>query len=102
MEPQETIQVLTILQKELKEDAKPYHAKPFPIPNTYEPTFKKKVDRLIKIQVLQKINNYQSTAPPIIIPKKNGTVRFITYFRGVNKTMKTKPFPNPKHSRFIT
>ena len=28
---------------ELKEDAKPYHAKPFPIPKIHEPTLKKKL-----------------------------------------------------------
>ena len=27
---------------ELKEEAKPYHAKPFSFPNIYEPTLKKK------------------------------------------------------------
>ena len=38
---------------ELEEDAKPYHAKPFPIPNLHEP------NKLIKIGLLQKINNSQ-------------------------------------------
>ena len=33
----------------LKVDSKPYHAKPFTIPNTHEVTFKKEVERLIKI-----------------------------------------------------
>ena len=35
--------------KDFKEDAKPYHAKPFPIPNIQKPTLKKEVDGLIKI-----------------------------------------------------
>ena len=62
---------------ELKEDAKPYHAKPFPIPKTHEPPLKKEVNRLIKIGVLKKINNSQCAASTFIIPKKSGTVRFI-------------------------
>ena len=33
---------------ELKEDAKPYHTKPFPIHKIHEPTLKKEVNRLIK------------------------------------------------------
>ena len=37
---------------ELKEDAKPYHAKPFPILKIHEPTLKKKVNKLIKIGLL--------------------------------------------------
>ena len=41
--------------KVLKQDTKPYHAKPFPIPKTYEPILNKEVDRLIKIGVLKKL-----------------------------------------------
>ena len=33
---------------ELKEDAKPYHEKYFPIPKIHKPNLKKKVDRLSK------------------------------------------------------
>ena len=87
---------------ELKEDAKPYHAKHFPTPIIHEPTLKKKVNRLIKIGVLKKINNSQWAAPTFIIPKINGTVRFISDFRELNKRIKRKPFPIPKHSRYIT
>ena len=43
---------------EMKEDAKPYHAKSFSIPKIHEPTLKWKVNRSIKIGVLKKINNY--------------------------------------------
>ena len=81
---------------ELKEDAKPYHEKPFPIPKIHKPTLKKEVDRLIKIGVLKKINNSQWAAPTFIIPKINGTVRFISDFRELNKTIKIKRFPIPK------
>ena len=40
---------------ELEEDAKPYHAKPFPIPNTHQPILKIEVNRLIKIEVCKVI-----------------------------------------------
>ena len=36
---------------DLKQNAKSYHAKPFPIPKIYESTLNKEVDRLIKIGV---------------------------------------------------
>ena len=36
---------------ELLEGAKPYHAKPFPIPETHEETLKTEVNRLINIGV---------------------------------------------------
>ena len=60
-----------------------------------EPTLKKEVDRLIKIGVLKKINNSQSPAPAFIIPKMNGTVRLISDFRELNKTITRKPLPIP-------
>ena len=42
---------------ELKEEIKPYHAKPFPIPRVHEETLKREVERLVKIGVLKRINN---------------------------------------------
>ena len=88
--------------RELKEDAKPYHAKPFPIPTICEPTLRKVVDRVIKIGVLKKINSSQWAATTFIIPKINGTVRFMSDFRELNKTIKRKLFPIPKHSSLNT
>ena len=82
--------------------AKPQHAKPFSIPKTHKLSLKKEVNRLIKVEVLKSINNSQWAAPTFIIPKKNSTVRFISDFRELNKRIKRKPFPIPKHSRFIT
>ena len=35
------------------------------------------------------------------IPKYNVTVRFFSDFRELDKTIKTKPFPIPKQSRFL-
>ena len=58
----------------LKENVKPYYAKPFPIPKVHKPTLKKEVERLVKIGVLRKINNSEWVAPTFIISKKNGTV----------------------------
>lgn len=81
---------------ELQEDAKPYHARPFPVPKIHEDTLKKEVERLCKLGVLRKVNRSEWAAPTFIIPKKNGTVRFISDFRELNKRIKRKPFPIPK------
>ena len=68
----------------------------------HETTLKKEENRLIKIGVLKKINNSQWAAPTFIIPKINVTLRFISDFRELNKIIKIKPFPIPKHSIFIS
>ena len=80
---------------ELKDDAKPYHARAFPIPHIYEQTFKKDLDRLVAAGVLRKINHSEWAAPTFIIPKKDGRVRFVTDFRKLNKQIKRKPYPLP-------
>jgi hypothetical protein len=80
---------------ELKDDAKPYHAKAFPIPRIHVDTLKKEVDRLCEIGVLKRVNRSEWAAPTFIIPKKNGSVRFISDFRELNKRIKRKPFPIP-------
>ena len=81
---------------ELRSDATPYHARAFPIPRIHEQTLRHEVDRLCEIGVLKKVNRSEWAAPTFIIPKKDGTVRFISDFRELNKRIKRKPFPIPK------
>ena len=81
---------------ELKENAKPYHARAYPIPKSYEDTLKMEVKRLCELNVLKRINRSEWGSPTFIIPKKDGTVRFISDFRELNKQIKKKPFPLPK------
>ena len=73
----------------------------FFIPKFHKLTLKKVVDKLFEKEVLKKINNSQSAAPTFIIPEINDTVRFISDFRELNKSLKTKSYLIPKHSRFI-
>jgi len=81
---------------ELKPDAKPYHARSFPVPKIYEQTLKQEVERLVRLGVLKKVNRSEWAAPTFIIPKKDQTVRFILDFRKLNKRIKRKPYPIPK------
>jgi hypothetical protein len=80
----------------LKENVKPYHARPYGIPKAYEATFKLEVERLCQLGVLKKINRSEWAAPTFLIPKKDNTVRFISDFRELNARIKRKPFPIPK------
>jgi len=59
---------------EVKEDAKPYHARAFPIPKSREEGLKKEINRLCQLKVLKKVNHSEWAAPAFIIPKKDGSV----------------------------
>ena len=54
------------------------------------------VERLCKEQVLKKTNRSEWAAPNLAIPKSDGTIRFLTNFRELNKRIKRKPYPIPK------
>ena len=75
----------------LKEGATPYHGKAFPVPHIHKETLKKEVERLEEIGVLKRQTQSEWASPTFIIPKKQGTVRFISDFREVNKRIKRNP-----------
>ena len=81
---------------ELKEGATPHHARPYPLPRAHEKTLKMEIERLCKVGVLRKVNRSKWAAPSFIIPKKDGTVHFITDFRELNLRIRRKPYPIPK------
>jgi hypothetical protein len=69
-------------------DAKPYNARPNPIPNIDEATLKMEQEHLCTIGVLKKMNQSEWGSPKFIIPKKDGIVQFISDFREQNETIK--------------
>lgn len=81
---------------ELKPDAKPFHAKPYPIAHVHEKPMRTECDRLVQLGVLEECQESEWAAPTFIIPKKNHTVRFISDFRKLNAALKRKPYPIPK------
>jgi hypothetical protein len=81
---------------DLKDNAKPYHGRPYSLPKAYERQFRIEVERLCQLGVLKRVNRSEWGAPTFVIPKKDRTIRFITDFRELNKCIKRKPYPIPK------
>jgi hypothetical protein len=81
---------------DLKPDVTPYHARAYPIPHKYVDTLKLEVEHLCKVGVLKKVKRSKWAAPTFIIPKKDGSVRFISNFWELNKRIRRQPYPIPK------
>ena len=81
---------------ELRPNSKPVNSRWYPVPRINKLTFKKELMRLVKIGVLERVQESEWGTPVFIIPKKEGTVRFLTDFRKVNGLIIRKPFPIPR------
>ncbi len=80
---------------EIDKDAKPIHARHYPIPRINLSTFKKELDHLVKLGVLVHQQESEWASPTFIIPKKDGRVRWISDLRQLNKVVKRKQYPLP-------
>jgi len=68
------------------------------MPHAHHSTLKKEIDRSVSIGVLEEADGNTAgpwCSPSFIIPKKDGTVRFITDYREVNWRIARKPWPMP-------
>ena len=71
----------------LKDGAKPYHGRPHHIAQIHKATLIKEINRLVLIGVMKRQSSLQWVSPTFIIPKKDMTVRTISDFRELNKTI---------------
>jgi len=59
-------------------DAKPVHARAYPVPRIHLETFRKELEHLISLGVLEPQGVSKWASPSFIIPKKDGRVRWIS------------------------
>jgi hypothetical protein len=79
----------------LKDNVEPHHARPVPVPKIHELTLKSELDRLCKSNVCKTVNRSRWAAPTFVVPKKDGTVHFISDCRELNKWIKQQPCSRP-------
>jgi hypothetical protein len=80
---------------ELMPDAKPVHTRPYAVPHSLKEAFKKELDHLVSIGVLEKAGASNWAARMFIIPKKDGRVRWVSNFRALNHYIKQQTYPMP-------
>ena len=65
----------------------PVHGRAYPVPMVHNDFFQKKVNRLEKLGVFEQEPKIRMGFSYVKIPKNNGTKRYLTDFREVNKRL---------------
>ena len=77
----------------LKPGAQPVHCKPYPVPHRLLPVFKNELQALCNDGVLERIGGSEHAYPTFIIPKRSGTVRWVSDFRKLNAQLVRTQYP---------
>ena len=73
---------------DIKPGKKLAYTLPYLVPKVHKTIFKKELDQLVKLGVLEKDNDSPWASPAFIISKKNGMVRFLINLHKVNAKIK--------------
>ena len=87
---------------DLQVGAKLIHSCPYGVLFTQRDAFKRKLDHLVKIGILEHSGASQWASGTFIIPKKDGRIRWISDFRALNKCIKRKTYPLPRIAEILS
>ena len=90
-----------LVHLQLIDNPKPVRRRPYSVPTSHLTVFKAELQRLLKIGVIEKATRSEWIAGTFIVPKKDGRVRWITDFRGLNKSLHRKVYPLRKISEIF-
>ena len=87
----------TPVDLELRDDAKPVCWRLYPVLRVHEAMFRKEVERIVNLGVLEEANDSECKRPSFSQTKvKTNHVRFLSDFRNLNRQLKCNPYPMPK------
>ena len=90
------------LDFELKENVKPIFSGKYPLPNVHEEMFKKDIEHLVLLGVLELSNDSEWGDQSFVQPEpKSNLVHFLSDFLYLNKQLKHKPYPIPKTNEML-
>ena len=70
---------------DLQPNASPVYRRPYPVPQVHLATFKKESDHSVEIGALSPVRDAEWELPTFITSKKDGTVRWVSDIRELNK-----------------
>ena len=80
---------------ELEPDHTPVHTRAYPVPRVHLEVFRRELNHLAKLGVLEPQGVHRWESPSSIIPKKDGTVRWISDLRELNKVVARNQYSLP-------